>query len=435
MSAAGVPRNNRILVVDDNPAIHEDFRKVLAANAKATADLDLAEDALFGESTSKPVADEYELSFASQGQEALAKVEAAVAGGSPYAMAFVDVRMPPGWDGIETTIHLWKVAPDMQIVICTAYSDYSWDEMVEKVGQSDRLVILKKPFDNVEVLQLASALTEKWRLQQEAKLRLDELEAIINSRTQELKQSIMILQQNIANYQRSEERLRKSEERFKLIAENAADLIMVLDTTGVPEYFSPSVRLTLGHELDGLRKQSVFDLLHQDDRERTAACVSACINTGSCQTLEFKLRHKSGAWRDVEARICSIREKSEDKPHLVLVGRDLSAQKEMESQTAFLTRRLLDAEEGKPLKQNSDSLADRLESPLKSLSARIQFVHDAFQKLTPLLEQQKQIAEAAAADVDAGTADLKQELPRAITESLANVETINQMIADLRAGI
>ena len=432
MSAAGVPRNKRILIVDDNPAIHEDFRKVLAAGNKE-AEIDLAETALFGVSDVKPTAEDYELVFASQGQEALEKVEAAVAENQPFAMAFVDVRMPPGWDGIETTIHLWKVAPDMQIVICTAYSDYSWDEMVEKVGQSDRLVILKKPFDNVEVLQLASAMTEKWRLQQEARVRLDELENIINSRTAELRQSITILQQNVANYQRSEERLRKSEERFKLIAENAADLIMVLGTAGVPEYFSPSVKITLGHDLEALRDQSVFELLHPEDRERAAACVSACINTSSCQTMEFKIRHKSGAWRDIEGRICAIRERNDDKPHLVLVGRDLSSQKEMESQTAFLTRRLLDVEESKP-SDPSTSLADRLESPLKSLSSRIQFVQEAFQKLTPLLEQQNQIARDAAADVGQTAAELDQDLPRAITESLANVELITKMISDLKGA-
>lgn len=84
-------------------------------------------------------------------------------------MAFVDVRMPPGWDGVETAAHLWEAAPDLQVVICTAYSDYSWDEMIGQFGTNDRLVILKKPFDNIEVLQLACALTEKWRLQKEAR--------------------------------------------------------------------------------------------------------------------------------------------------------------------------------------------------------------------------------------------------------------------------
>jgi DNA-binding NtrC family response regulator len=72
--------------------------------------------------------------------------------------------MLPSWDGIGTTAQIWKIDPDLQVVICTAYSDYSWDEMLVKIGLSDRLVILKKPFDNVEVLQLANALTEKWRL-------------------------------------------------------------------------------------------------------------------------------------------------------------------------------------------------------------------------------------------------------------------------------
>ena len=79
-------------------------------------------------------------------------------------MAFIDVRMPPGWDGIETTAKIWEIDPELQVVICTAYSDYSWDQMIARIGQSDRLVILKKPFDNIEVMPLANALTEKWRL-------------------------------------------------------------------------------------------------------------------------------------------------------------------------------------------------------------------------------------------------------------------------------
>ena len=106
----------------------------------------------------------FELDSAYQGQEGLAMVKKALAENRPYALAFVDVRMPPGWDGVETIARIWEVDPELQIVVCTAYADYSWEEMRAKVGQPDSLVVLKKPFDNVEVQQLAHALTKKWLL-------------------------------------------------------------------------------------------------------------------------------------------------------------------------------------------------------------------------------------------------------------------------------
>ena len=107
------------------------------------------------------------LSFAVQGQEGWQMVQQALDAGKPYALAFVDVRMPPGWDGIDTIKRIWDINPEIQMVICTAYSDYSWEEITRRVGKSDRLIILKKPFDNIEVLQLAHALTEKWFLSQQ----------------------------------------------------------------------------------------------------------------------------------------------------------------------------------------------------------------------------------------------------------------------------
>ena len=116
----------------------------------------------------------------------------AAASGQPYAMAFVDMRMPPGWDGVETTLKLWEVEPDLQIVICSAYSDYSWENLIAKIGQSDRLVILKKPFDNVEVLQLSLALTEKWHLLQQSRLQLETLQRAVTERTAELRTEIAV---------------------------------------------------------------------------------------------------------------------------------------------------------------------------------------------------------------------------------------------------
>jgi signal transduction histidine kinase/HPt (histidine-containing phosphotransfer) domain-containing protein len=178
--------NQRLLVIDDNPSIHQDFRKILGASQERTAALAEAEAVLFGEAALHVVRPVFEVDSAFQGQEGLAMVQRAREEGRPYAMAFVDVRMPPGWDGVETTARIWEVDPEVQIVICTAYSDYSWAEMLDKLGRSDRMVILKKPFDNIEVLQMANALTEKWQLAQRARARMEDLEQMVLERTRDL---------------------------------------------------------------------------------------------------------------------------------------------------------------------------------------------------------------------------------------------------------
>jgi two-component system, sensor histidine kinase and response regulator len=185
--------NRRILIIDDNPAIHDDFRKIFGPDLPGTEALTKAEIALFGSASSAADAVgtrwAFQIDSALQGQEGLALVHQARERERPYALAFIDVRMPPGWDGVETTSRIWAEDPDVQVVICTAYTDYSWDEMLERLGTSDRLVILKKPFDNIEVLQLANALTEKWRLTRQARRRFEDLEQRVDERTRDLRAS------------------------------------------------------------------------------------------------------------------------------------------------------------------------------------------------------------------------------------------------------
>jgi two-component system sensor histidine kinase/response regulator len=176
-------KNRRILIIDDNRAIHDDFRKILSPGTVAAAAFDVTDAELFGKPTDVVRRIEYEIDSAYQGEEGVMLVKQALEAGRPYAMAFVDIRMPPGMDGVETTRKIWAIDPDIQIVICTAYSDYSWNEMFEKIGNCDGLVILKKPFDPAEVLQLAHALTEKWHLHQQAMCKVEELEGLVQERT------------------------------------------------------------------------------------------------------------------------------------------------------------------------------------------------------------------------------------------------------------
>ncbi|MCC5805004.1 MAG: response regulator [Opitutales bacterium] len=193
MNPPVTPRNRRILVIDDNEAIHRDFRKILVPRCGDLREgVEAIEAELFGDAAPvqpKRGAD-FTVDSAYQGNEGVRLAGAAVEAGTPYAMAFVDVRMPPGWDGIETTEHLWQADPDLLIVICTAYSDYNWESMVERLGETDRLLILKKPFDAIEVVQLALALTEKWCLRRTARMKLGQMEAIVAERTASLHQEI-----------------------------------------------------------------------------------------------------------------------------------------------------------------------------------------------------------------------------------------------------
>ena len=154
----------RVLVIDDNPAIHEDFRKVLCEERFASSRLEAMENMVFGgpvEQRNKQR--RFRVDSAHQGQEGLAKMYHAIQEGQPYTMAFVDVRMPPGWDGIEVIPRLWVADPNLPVVICTAYSDYSWEEIFDKLGNTGRLFILKKPFERIELLQMAHTLTERRR--------------------------------------------------------------------------------------------------------------------------------------------------------------------------------------------------------------------------------------------------------------------------------
>ena len=168
----------RILVIDDNKAIHKDFRMILGDGDTDTNTLDKTKTAIFGKNSK--ISDEiFGIDSAYQGQEGLEMVINAESQGNPYIMAFVDVRMPPGWDGIETIQRIWEVQPELQVVICTAYSDYSWHDVIEKLNKTDRLLILKKPFDNIEVRQIACSLNEKWNL-------LNNLDQAVKQRTRQI---------------------------------------------------------------------------------------------------------------------------------------------------------------------------------------------------------------------------------------------------------
>lgn len=181
----------RVLIIDDNRALHEDYRKILAPERSESGLGDL-ETELFGESEASKVESSgvtFELASAFQGKEGFEKVHQAVQEGRPFALAFVDMRMPPGWDGLETIEHIWRASPELQIVVCTAYSDHSWSEISNRLGSTDQLLVLKKPFDRIEIIQAAHALVKKWCLSKNAREHMNEWDAKMRERAAALEEA------------------------------------------------------------------------------------------------------------------------------------------------------------------------------------------------------------------------------------------------------
>ncbi|HEY3897710.1 MAG TPA: response regulator [Chthoniobacter sp.] len=307
-----LPINSRILLVDDNPAIHEDFRKILLGPSRNRTELDAMESVLFDTPHVPVNVTTFELDSAYQGKEALEKVKQAMKNGKPYAMAFVDVRMPPGWDGVETIEHLWKADPALQVVVCTAYSDYSWEKMTVRLGVNDNLVILKKPFDNIEVLQLAHALTKKWHVTEQANLRVEILDKMVQERTAELE---------MANGE-----LRRSEERFAK-AFRASPIPFVIQTLRENRFVDVNDAFL---EMTGYGREEVIG--------RTPLELHFCLDYSvrtpkddkSVRHVEAQVSTKTGDLRDALISIERILISGE--MHILLMVLDISERLNLEAQ-------------------------------------------------------------------------------------------------------
>jgi diguanylate cyclase (GGDEF)-like protein/PAS domain S-box-containing protein len=307
--------NRRILFVDDMPSIHEDFRKILCP-ALESSDLDAEEALLFGTQTAESSL-RFEMDSAYQGAEALDKVQASLLNNLPYAMAFLDMRMPPGWDGVETVERLWQADPRLQVVFCTAYSDYSWKEILQRLEVRDRLLILKKPFDPIEVYQFANALTTKWQRTEQAAFKMERLEQAVEERTRELSNANIIVQNSpVVLY-----RLR-GEPSFPLT------------------YVSHNIT-KLGHDPNSLLASANWaqQLIYPEDLAKVGEAMRSILNKDAeGASIEFRLRTGDGALRWVENRYVPVRDKEGRLIEVEGIVIDITERKAAEEKITLLAR-------------------------------------------------------------------------------------------------
>ncbi len=173
----------RILIVDDEAGMHESYRQCFkgsGAGAAQGAVLDALAAELFGDDQvdSAPAADlpEFETVHCMQGLDGVEAVAQAKAGGNPFPVAFIDIRMPPGIDGKETAKRIRAIDPDINIVIVTGYSDFSPLEISRAAGPADKIFYIAKPFQVEEVVQTATALGKRWEVDQQLARAMELLE-------------------------------------------------------------------------------------------------------------------------------------------------------------------------------------------------------------------------------------------------------------------
>jgi two-component system, cell cycle sensor histidine kinase and response regulator CckA len=284
----------------------------------------------------------------------------------------LDVRMPPGWDGVETAARLWEVAPDLQIVICTAYSDYSWDEMRNKLEQPDSLVILKKPFDNVEVQQLAHAMTKKWLLNCQARMQLSELERMVEERTWDLK--------------KSNDLLRLSEERFSK-AFHESPLPSALLRLSDQRFVDVNLRLA---EIAGCKREEMLEktsaeIFLWEKPQLMDQWVESLLRERGVSDQPANIRTQNGTLHEVLVS-CSVVVVGKE-PHMLLLAQDMA-------ERALLERQLRQAQKMEAIGQLAAGVAHDFNNILTVIQGHAELLHEKLEASHVSGESLEQISKA-----------------------------------------
>jgi PAS domain S-box-containing protein len=367
--------SDRILIIDDNEAIHDDYRKLLQSKP-IDSGLDELEALLLGgkpiENCQTNVRHSIKISSAFHGEEGLVLVQEAIANNDPFAVAFVDMRMPPGWDGLETIEHIWKVDPDIQVVICTAYSDHSWDEIAKRFPNEHRLLLLKKPFDIIEVCQLASSLMQKWRAERNTKYALHNLEDAVEARTSELRHEL-------DERRRMEAALRASESEFAAIFKTASDGIVIIDEDATIVRCNSAVRKMTGKSAEELAGSSFVSLLGEVKDcppEKIFLDLLEKVDCRSAQELELK-----GDGQHVVPVLVSTSEFfSGGQRRFTVTLRDMTEQKQMQ-------RELNQAQKLESIGQLAAGIAHEINTPMQCVSGNVEFLRSCYNRLFEVLDR------------------------------------------------
>jgi len=187
----------RILAVDDETTVRDLYQGILKQSNQSAA------------------LPKFELTCCSQGDEAVEAVRRSFQENAPYAVAFLDLNMPPGPDGEWTAEEIHNLDPRINTVVVTGYRNKSYSTTDDQTRFSDKLLYLQKPFYPREILQFATALSIKWQAERQLLTMQADLENLVEQRTAELVNSNRLLKIEIENRKQMQQELEQSFESLK----------------------------------------------------------------------------------------------------------------------------------------------------------------------------------------------------------------------------
>lgn len=273
--------SNKILVIDDELPVRESYQSILCSQGYDP--LSELEQLFDDDSEVEETSTDYEVSFASQGAEGIELAHKAYQQGEPYAIAFIDMRMPPGMDGLETAKQLREIDDKIQVIFVTAYSDRSVDELDNALGTD--MLLLRKPFTSDEVLQLARNSLRNWNhlrhvewqaanSEETAKKQVDMGQGIVNR----VNQAIGKVQNTLNEIRKAQEQMQKINERLQVDPKDRdQDKVKELLQSTLSNYHEHAISQDLNDASVTLKRMSSILQRQRDQQYGTMADATISI--------------------------------------------------------------------------------------------------------------------------------------------------------------